>query len=216
MSDWDEAQGPVSRAFNDWYLTDRDQRAFLHLGLRFSETMYEQLWQEVLHEPGDPEGDMPIDVFSERVDGLLGPDYDWMHLAGVIRDAVTNFEVYLEKAREEVLHFQGQPVEIPENSPKWWVLSDFFSHLGVDIEALGVKETRDLRHFLTHRRGELRTEKLRETYAATNSAAFGSYVIDLDEEKVKDVLDILGAATRSIDRFVWQYGWGGVRIELDP
>jgi hypothetical protein len=44
MADWDEERGRVSGPFDEWKLIDRDQRAFLRLGLDFVKVEYDRLW----------------------------------------------------------------------------------------------------------------------------------------------------------------------------
>jgi hypothetical protein len=211
LSHWDEKAGRVSQSFDEWVLTDGDQRSFLRLGLAFAEQAYEQIWDEAGREPGDPDGPEQIDVFEERVGGLHEHDYAWMHCSGILRDAVTSFEVYLEKAREEILKHQGQPIEVPERAPLYRELKDFFGALGVDIDAEGVGEVRQLRHFLTHRRGEIRTSALRERYAA-EAEGLGPLNVELSEAPVLDAMGALGRAARRIDMAVYRYSWGGVEI----
>ena len=135
-----------------------------------------------------------------------------MHLAGVLRDAVTTFEVYLEKAREEVLAHQGQPIGVAARTPTWWEFKDFFAQLGVTIETAKVKEVRHLRHFLTHRRGELRTEDLRHEFQATHSDVIPPWMVELTKERVLQAMDVLAQAVRQIDPAVYQYSWGRVPI----
>jgi len=211
LSAWDEKAGRVSQSFDEWALTDGDQRAFLRLGLAFAEQAYEQIWDEAGRGPGDPDGSEQIDVFEKRVGGLHEHDYVWMHCSGILRDAVTSFEVYLEKAREEILKHQGQPIEVPERAPLYRELKDFFDPLGVDIDAEGVDEVRQLRHFLTHRRGEIRTSALRERYAA-EAEGLGPLNVELSEAPVLDAMGVLGRAARRIDMAVYRYSWGGVEI----
>ena len=103
LMSWCETQGRVSRAFDEWKLIDHDQRTFLRLGLEFASREYDRLWQESGEEPYDEDGPDHLESFENKVGGLHQHDFDWMHLSGVTRDAVTNFEVYLEKAREEIL-----------------------------------------------------------------------------------------------------------------
>ena len=120
---------------------------------------YDQFWDEAGREPGDPENDDHVEAFERKVDGLWPHDYEWMHAAAVLRDAVTAFEVYLEKASAEVLlgHSKAWAKE-----PRWWDLRDFFELLGVSIESSKVRAVRDLRHFLAHQRGELRSNRPQE------------------------------------------------------
>lgn len=211
MSPWDESVGRVSQAFNDWYFTERDQRAFLRLGLTFADGVYERIWNEAGSEPGDPDGPEQIDVFEERVQGLHQRDYEWMHCSGVLRDAVTNYEIYLEKAREEMQWRAGKWQGVPERAPHWGKLGAFYRSIGVDIGDERVEDVREMRHFLTHRRGELRTQELRERYAA-EVEPFGPFNVDLSETSVLEAMDVLASAVRRIDAVVYEYVWGGASL----
>lgn len=205
---WSESDGRVSRAFDEWKLVDRDHRAFLRLGLSFAEVEYARLWKEAGEEPywdGRPE---QLDSFEDKIHGLWEHDYTWMHLAGVLRDSVSNFEVYLEKAREEVLAHQGQPLLVSSRSPNWEKLKAFFNQLGGTIETTEVKDVRELRHFLTHRRGELRTEELRAQFQATHSDVIPPFFVELTQDRVLEAMDKLAAAAREIDARVYRYSWG--------
>jgi hypothetical protein len=205
---WDERQGRVSRAFDEWKITERDQRTFLRLGLQFLAASYTRLWDEAGAEPYDEDsGKEQIDSFEEKVDGLHEHDFAWMHAAGVLKDAVTIFEVYVEKAREEVLAVHGHPLEIPGKSPHWSELKKFFRQLDVEIETEEVARVRDLRHFLTHRRGELRTDEQRDRYAKDSEERWAIYV-PLTEEQVLAVMDELAATVRTIDPAVYRHSWG--------
>ncbi len=208
---WDESGGRVSRAYSEWLLIERDQRAFFRLGLRFAREMYDRLWDEAGSEPGDPEGPDQVDSFEAKVDGLWRHDYEWMHSAGVLRDAVTSFEVYLEKAREEVLRHHGHHRQVPEAAPRWHTLEQFFKKLRVEIETDAVREVRSLRHFLTHQRGELRTEELRRRFSR-QSDGIPPIVVELHEEDIIASMDALASAVRAIDPSVYEHSWGGARI----
>jgi hypothetical protein len=204
---WDTKAGRVSRAYNEWALIEHDQRAFLGVGIRFARAQYDLLWDETGNEPGDPDGPDQVDSFDKKIDGLWPHDYEWMHAAGVLRDAVTNFEVYLEKAREEVLQHQGYTHTVPERTPAWRTLKRFFDDLGVGAVIETVRDVRDLRHFLTHRRGELRTEALREQFAA-HPTDMWPINVELDEQRVLAMMDVLAAAVGSIDPVVYEHSWG--------
>jgi hypothetical protein len=213
---WDERQGRVSQAFSDWHMIDRDQRAFLAFGLRTARETYDRLWDEAGREPGDPDGPELVDVFDDRIDGLWPDDYEWMFLAAVVRDAVTNFEVYVEKASAEVLAAHGAAI----NGAPWWrELKKLFATLGVQIEAGSVRQVRELRHFLTHQRGQLRTEAQRKRFAP-DPDGLPPIVVELTDKSVLDIVDQLGRSVRSIDPAVWEHTSGGKRVAglrlLDP
>lgn len=205
MSGWDEEQGSVSRAFDEWRLIDRDQRAFLHLGLEFATVEYDRRWKEAGEEPYWEGGPEQLDSFEDKIEALWEHDYAWMHLSGVLRDAVSNFEVYLEKAREEVLAHHGQRVEVPDKSPDWAKLKSFFRQLDVVVLPDDVKPVVALRNFLVHRRGELRTEKLRQEFQATHSDVIPPWTVELTKERVLETMDKLAAAVRVIDLTVYRY-----------
>ncbi len=208
---WDESLARVSRAFDEWKLIDSDQGTFLRLGLAFSTAEYDRLWKVSGREPYYDGGPDHLESFEDKVGGLHQHDFDWMHLSGVLRDSVTNFEIYLEKAREEVLEHNGQQTPLSAKSPKWHSLKNFFDQLDVQIESDGVRQVRDLRHFLTHRRGELRTEELRRQFQTT-SDLIPPWTVELSQERVVGSTDLLAQAARSIDPAVYEYSWGGKRL----
>lgn len=209
---WCENQGRVSRAFDQWKLIDHDQRTFLRLGLEFASREYDRLWQESGQEPYDEDGPDHLESFENKVGGLHQHDFDWMHLSGVTTDAVTNFEVYLEKAREEILAHHGRPTVPAEESPKWGQIRRFFAQFGIEVDTEDVKQVRGPRHFLSHRRGELRTEELRDTFQVTHSDRFPPWYVELDPARVIAALDVLATAVRAIDASVYEYSWGRIRV----
>jgi hypothetical protein len=210
---WDEHAGRISSAFDEWLLVDRDQRGFLALGLRFARESYERIWEGAAHEPGDLDGSELVDVFNDRIEGLWPNDYEWMHAAAVIRDAVTNYEVYLEKAREEMLRHHGHANIVAERAPYWKELREFFSRIGADIAPAEVTKIRDLRHFLVHRRGEIRTGEERRKFAEEKPDQLPALSVELPEEQVLSSLSVLGAAVRSVDAIVYRHTWGGEWLE---
>jgi hypothetical protein len=212
-SDWNEHARRVTRAFSDWLGVERDQRAFLTLGLRFARAAYDRAWQEASEEPGDPDGpDLP-DAFHHKVEGFWPHDFEWMLNAAVLRDAVTGYEVYLEKAREEVLAHHGSGTGVPELSPPYWsVVVPFYLQLGINLDRSDVADVRGLRHFLVHRRGELRTEAERARFER-DSDDLPSLAVELDDVQVFAAMDTLAAAVRQIDAVAYQHTWGGKRIE---
>ncbi len=210
MTAWNEDAGRVTRSFSDWYLVDRDQRAFLRKGLAFSKEVYDRIWDELARQPGDPDGPELPDIFHDAIDGLWPHDFEWMHLAGVLKDAVTNFEVYLERAADEILTFQGKHFDERKKSASWDRLVGFYKLLGVEIASDPVVEVRELRHILTHRRGELRTEEQRERFADSQEA-FMQTVAHLETEVVEGRMDTLAGTVRAIDPTAYDHTWG--RIE---
>ena len=211
---WDEDAGRVSRAFDEWLLIDRDQRHFLHLGLAYIGEALERLWDAVASAPAGEDGPELPEAYERHAGGLYPQDFQWMHCAGVVKDAVTNFEVYLEEAREEVLRHHGEPVAVTDDAPYWrGDLQPFYKRMGVSLPSPDVNEVRALRHLLTHRRGELRTKAARERFAP------GAHVLDaeltLDEPTVIRLMDTLADEVRSIDARVYDHVYGGQRLAAE-
>jgi hypothetical protein len=205
---WDEKQGRVSRAFDEWWLIERDLRAFLRLGLEFAETEYERLWQECANQPADENSPELIDVFEAKVSNLHQNEFRWMFLAAVLRDTVSSFEVYLEKAREEVLRHHGRPIEVADRSPTWKTLERFYGQLGTTVRDDAVVSIVNLRDFLAHRRGELRTENQRAEFERSRPGELPPLEVELTAEEVEAAMDTLADAVRSIDYVVYDHTWG--------
>jgi hypothetical protein len=141
---------------------------------------------------------------TERAHALL--DLKWMHLSGVLKDGVTSYEVYVEKVREEICRHQGCPLAI-EDQVRWRTLESFFASLSVNIEPADVGRVRRLRHLLTHRRGELRTDKHRRQFP-TSGGHFLNGSVELTEESVTEALDVLARNVRVIDSHAYARAWG--------
>ncbi|MGW1521667.1 hypothetical protein [Streptomyces sp. NPDC002287] len=169
---WNEGHGAVSRAFDDWRRADAENRAFLRLTASWSQAAYEREWaqaEESLSSVFDPElhsGDEHVDMFHDAVGGLWPDSYQWIVEATVLRNGVTAFEVYLEKALREVverwevtLEGEKQPHQVrlftPKGftSPGWGTLTKGHKALGSAVETAEVEWARDLRHLLTHQNG---------------------------------------------------------------
>lgn len=210
MSSWQESAGRITRSFNDWYLVDRDQRAFLRRGLEFSKDAYDRIWDDIAHQPGDPDGpDLP-DLFDAAIGGLWPNDFEWMHLAGVTKDAVTNFEVYLEHVADEVMASHGKRFERERSAP-WDKLVSFWQMFHVEVDGAPVAEMRTLRHILTHRRGDLRTKEQRDQFGS--SEPFMDSVAHLEADGIEARMDALAAVVRTVDPVAYDHTWGRNRSE---
>lgn len=211
---WSESLGAVTRAFDGWRITDSDIRSFLTLTTRWMDERYNALWGEIGARPGSEDGPDQPDVFDGEVGGLWPDDYKWMLHAAVIRDAVTAFEVYLEKASSEVLRYHHYAWKLKAGrTPYWDALVEFTSGcLGVTVDSDPVRRIRALRHTLTHMRGELRTQKQRDQFGMEDDSGFPSRKAVLTAESVVDSLDDLGVVVRTVDAAAWQYSYGGDRI----
>ncbi|WP_217197997.1 hypothetical protein [Streptomyces buecherae] len=238
---WSEAHGTVSRAFDDWRKVDAENRAFLKLTSQWSAEAYERQWkqaEDALSDVFDPEvhyGDEHVDMFDDAVGGLWPFSHQWMVEASVLKNGVTAFEVYLEKAAQEVI--KGWRVTLKDGrgthrlrlktpkgftSPGWKTLVTAHTVLGSTVETLDVEWARDLRHLLTHQNGELRDEetleKFRDTDAeADTDALHHAHVggrVHLGVERVVSVLDKLASVVRHADVAVYAYVWGGKRRQV--
>lgn len=207
-----EGCGTVTRAFDEWYFIDKDQRAFLHQTLRWAQERFDAEWQAVMELPAGEDGSDPIDVFYNRVGGLMPHDYEWMTLSAVVRDAVTAYEVYLGTAVDEVLRAHGKRrKQRPDRTPSRKQLSPHLELLGLEESTAQVQETVALRNILTHQRGMLRREEDRRRYASGENA-FGAGVAHLTTENVVKHMDLLAATVHTLDPVLWVYSWGTRRV----
>ena len=222
MSDdraWNESLGVVTRAFDRWRLADSDIRKFLTLTTRWMDERYNDLWDEIGARPGAVDGPDQSDVFTREVDGLWPDDYHWMLQVAVIKDAVTAFEVYLEKATSEVRGRHGIAWKVkPGHTPRWDELVKFTSgYLGVTVDSDPVRRVRALRHTLTHMRGELRTQEQRDQFGIEDDDfGFPSKWAVLTTESAIDCLDDLAAVVRTVDAVAWRFSYGGARLPRLP
>jgi|tagenome__1003787_1003787.scaffolds.fasta_scaffold20899514_2 hypothetical protein len=198
--------GAVTRAYDEWQLTSRDQRAYVRLTLRWMEERFEAEWRTIMESPGHEDSPEPIDIFEDRV-GMSSGDWEWMTLAGVVRDAVTAYEVYVIKAYAEVLNTHGHPRSLDGSFPQFRKVREACRVLGIDARPPAIHEVFELRNVLTHQRGQLRTAEERLRFS--DNDGFWSYVAHLDEAKAFHCLDVLAAAIGEIDPVLWSYSWGG-------
>ncbi|WP_222193300.1 hypothetical protein [Modestobacter italicus] len=196
--------GNVTRAYDEWTLTSRDQRTYLHLTLGWMNERFEAEWRDIMKGPGYEDSPEPIDIFESRV-GMSPSDWAWMTLAGVVRDAVAAYEVYVVKACFEVFRTQGRQTRhgLP---PQFPVAREACKMLGVDARPSAVNDIFELRNVLTHQRGELRTEGERQQFS--DQDGFWSYLAHLDEARVLQCLDVLAASVDALDPIMWAYSWG--------
>jgi hypothetical protein len=140
-------------------------------------------------------------------------DFEWMLLSSVVKDGVTAFEVYMEKAANEVRKVHGlADLKGKGGFLTWGDLKAFYKdHLGLSIDTAEVKRIRKLRHLLTHSRGELRTEADRMAFG-DQAEVFPSCQAKLSRDQVVDMLDELGEAVRQVDPTVWRFAWTRDRV----
>lgn len=210
MMRWQSNWKACTRAFDEWRLVDNDIRAYLRFGLSVAEHAYDEIWEKAANEPSDGEGPELPDVFHKRVDGVWPHDFQWMFLAGGLKDSVTAYEVYLEKAIEEVLQHNGFTIAqfTDERSLGWGRLVQFYdSALGLSIDSDEVTRVRTIRHLLVHKRGELRTEDQRVAYRSVGD--FGvSRDIRLELDETLGHMAILASSVSTVDPIAWESSWG--------
>jgi hypothetical protein len=142
-----------------------------------------------------------------EVDGLSPRQFDWLLMNIVVRDGVTLYEVYLEKALHEVADTVGLTV-VGEKSPRRRQIKNVYVDVFAEDPAPDdVEAVIALRDLLTHRRGELRTEVLRERY---DTAEFDLPDISgrLESGTVIEHLDTLAESVERIDRVMFPLAWG--------
>jgi hypothetical protein len=206
---WNEQTGAVTRAFDDWSRADREIRAYLKASLQLAQPKYDRLWDESMSSTDED------DDLDASIEGLNLLQYEWMLFSSVVKDAVTAFEVYMEKAADEVLKQYGLKLAADAEqgrSPEWRELIKLYGLLGAEIETEEVKRVLALRHVLTHQRGDLRTKKLREDFG--DPEAGRSQKADLTQQKAIDTCDSLAAVVRRTDPIAYEYAWGSQKSDL--
>jgi hypothetical protein len=207
---------PWTHARFEWTDTDTQLRSFLKLTHKWMDAAFEALWDEVGQRPGDPDGPDQPDVFLEETGGLWPGEYNWLLHSLLVRDAVSAFEIYLEKAADEVLRSVGQTSNSTRGqSPRWETIASFYrTRLSEEVATDRVMEIRKIRQILTHQRGELRTQELRRQFA--NADLFPDNWIRLAEDEVTKVFDDLANAVRTVDPVARQYIDGTKRLADGP
>jgi len=183
------------------------------VGLDIASDGYERRWNDVARQPSDGEGPDVFDLMDEAVGGLTLHQYEQIHLSSTLRDGVTIFEMYFEKSFAEVLERQvGKRTTLPERSPQWDRLRDAWRTLvGFDIETSQVAEIRDRRHWLTHQRGQLRTDAQREKYDTLESG-LPDDALRLTEAAVVADLEDLAEVIREADVPAHSRSWGSTMV----
>lgn len=188
-------------AFHHWEQSRRDIHAILLLGTEWFREALDKRFQEIAAEPSDGSTEV-VDVFDDETFGASWTYGDWIR-SSVLKDAVTAFEVYLEKAREEVLNSIGLTAEhkTDKRTPRFYELESFFAIFGLEIDSSGVKDVRNRRHILTHRRGELRRAE-EALLSHSNERETHAEALILTNEGVLDDLSVLDDVVRNVDRRV--------------
>lgn len=214
QSSWDADAGLVTRAFDDWRLAERELRAFLRVGLEFSAEGYGARWERLSRQPSDGEGPELIDLMDAEVEGLSSLQFDWLLMNLVVCDGVTLYEVYLEKALHEVGSRVGATV-VGEKAPfRSQIKAIYPAAFGENPAPDDVKAVMALRDLLTHRRGELCTDALRDRYD-TAEYDLPDLSVRLTPEIVTDHLDTLSTSVDRIERVLFPLAWGRESLAQD-
>ena len=113
MSEWSRERRHVSRAYDDWCLVEADIRAFLNLTVQWVTSAHEDAWAAAqaeadrVFDPDRHDIDLPVGFYEEKTSQLWSQNHLWMVNAAALKDAVTAFEVYLEKSALEVVGRYG-------------------------------------------------------------------------------------------------------------
>ncbi|QIM22379.1 hypothetical protein G7075_16570 [Phycicoccus sp. HDW14] len=197
------------------------------------ESAYQQVWEEAEAEfsatfdPDRHDVDGHVGLFHDKVDGLWPTDYFWKLRSDNLRDAVSAFDVYMEKSLNEVLahlvvnNDDGTKSKlklfrpVSWESPGWGVLVQAHAAMGTNIQPETVQYVRALRHLLAHQRGELRTQEQRDKFqreADPSDWMVGeAYVggdVPLASARLIEMLDHLGDVVRLADAAVWAAAYG--------
>lgn len=225
MSEWSQERRHVSRAYDDWCLVEADIRAFLNLTVQWVTSAHDDAWTAAqaeanrMFDPDKHDLDLPVGLYEEKTSQLWSQDHLWMVNAAALKDAVTAFEVYLEKSALEVVRRYGFQLKTGRlESPSWLDLKAVHEVIGNRIDPDPVQYVRSLRHLLTHQRGELRTPGSRAKFA-DESEDDHSYKreVGLSKQRVTRFMDDLAATIADCDRQVWGMAWGSLAVpDLSP
>lgn len=212
----------TTRAFDEWSLVLRDIEGFFHTCDKMTDHYIDHVLEP--EEEGLFSGaDCPdVESYNERLlerlleaFGQTSPrDFIWMLCAATIKDVVTAYELYCQHAAEEIL--EAHDLEFTQLKTRypldWTVLTTFFqTYLKCEISPEPITRVRSLRHLLTHRRGELRLEQERLQFGSGDDP-WPSSLVDLDGERVEEILACLDDHVLTLDLSVYRHSWGKVRI----
>lgn len=192
--------------YDEWRLAESNLRAFYKHGAAFASEGYRHRWDRLANQPSDGEGPDLFNLMDREVEGLLPSNFDRLLGNLCVPDAVTLYEVYLE--RRWKIH--GRQVGVPHvgvRSPNWPQLEAACRVVGIEPRPEEVKVVIAMRDLLTHRRGELSTDAQRERYDTT---AYGlpDFWIELPAERVEAVMSALRSVVESADRVAFPFAWG--------
>lgn len=210
---WDR-DGPASLGWRDWILVYSDIDRFVVVGMEMIRDAHRGAWDEAAAQPASQDFWDVGEAYDHLVGGLNSVDHEWMYLAAALKDSVTAFEVYLAALAEEILVVHGliEPA-YGKLSPWWGPLARWYRrHLDLDLDSHGVREIREIRHILVHRRGVLRTDAERKAWG--RQEGFGGRTVDLQLDAVREMTETLARKVSTVeDAGVPYTRFGGKRFE---
>lgn len=106
--DADDGTGTVTRVWDEWFFTDQDQRAWVTQTLTWANQRYDDEWERIRHEPGDPDGPEPFDLLTRRMGGLMQPEFQWLTLSSLDVDVRPNGVAEIVQLRNVLTHSRGE------------------------------------------------------------------------------------------------------------
>lgn len=202
----DDGYGRITRALDEWIITDREQRSFMSVSLTLANAHWNKVSDQIASMPTFNDCPDHADLLFDRLDGLMPHEYEWMLFSGVLKDAVTAYEVYLTHAMDEVLRNQRLQRTDQTTAPSRLELEAFYTVLGLKPRAGSVAHVIGLRNMLSHTRGKLHTSKERARYGH-GRGSFSAEVAHLDQRTVIRHMETLKRATHRLDPVLWTYAW---------
>lgn len=203
---WANIYAGETFALGMWEESLREVDAFVRLSDMWSTEGFDRRWNEIGRRPAHDDSLSTIDRLYDEM-GIMPHEYDWMLRSAAIKDLVTAFEVYLDSVGSEMLSRQGYKWDLRKESDsvRYGTVRDFYRDcLKVTIDTAEVRDIRELRHILTHQRGELRTAEQREKFGSNDdSTPFD--LAQLDGERVTQARSDLDVVVRTTDKAVMPY-----------
>lgn len=218
--------GDTTYEYSLWNLDELEVRGFLISSNRGMQEWFSLKWQEAeekANELFDPDYDdvsLPYDLFTDSV-GVDPVSYFWQLSSAVVKDACSLYEVYLERAADNLVRQHGARLAKLQTEESWtWTECRAFyqSYLGCDIKPPLIENIIWMRNKMTHLRDELRTadgladfeqrlQGLRISDPATpeeaalgltNSPPYMQHGVEISQLQTYRMLDILRAQVNNL------------------
>lgn len=235
--EWDaDRLGGHTDAFTEWHESWLKLTRFFNFTYSWGISGFQGIWEglsDTVEKLGLTDFEDEIDVYEYVTNGLYPNEYLWILKSLTLRDAVSIFEVYVEKCLTEQFRqaswsndkepdntYMVKSLRFEGKTPRWCDLIDWWEILSIDIETPEIKSIRELRNKLTHQRGELDGEEQSESdidSIFTNrdwgeEPMFGTE--DIPKEKVQNTMNILAQNVERIDRAVFEKSQRDTVVEL--